>query len=101
MGIVCRPILLHNEFLPARTGKRTWDYQMFGHYDGMTCGKSFYLNDGSSFEQLFEVCAEYDSTIHPYFTQILFGLHPEEEKEEAFWKKETPFFLHDITTIFG
>lgn len=92
MGIVCRPILLHNEFLPARTGTRNWEYQMFGHYDGMSYEKSFCLDETCSFERLFEVCAEYDSAIRPYFTQILFGFHPEKKKEEEFWKKDAPFF---------
>ncbi len=37
---ICRPIILHNEFLPACTGERIWEYRAFGHYDGITVKES-------------------------------------------------------------
>lgn len=42
MGIVCRPILLHNEFFSAIPGKRQWDYQVLGYYDGITIMNNIY-----------------------------------------------------------
>ena len=30
MSMECRPILLHNEFLPSISGPRQWDYQVLG-----------------------------------------------------------------------
>ena len=34
--MVCRPILLYNEYVPAMIGERNWKYLAFGHHDGMT-----------------------------------------------------------------
>ncbi len=31
MSMECRPILLHNEFLPSISGPRQWDYQVLGY----------------------------------------------------------------------
>ncbi len=35
MGLICRPILIYNECVPAIAGRRTWQYQVFGYHDGM------------------------------------------------------------------
>ncbi len=101
MGIVCRPVLLHNEYVPARTGKRDWNYRMFGHYDGMTLLESFPLDNAENYEKLFDTCKEYDKKEQSYFTQILFGFHTDIEKEREFWKSKMPFLytslLHHLT----
>ena len=39
MAIVCRPLIIYNEFLPAEIkGEREWEYQAFGHHDGIKIG---------------------------------------------------------------
>lgn len=39
MGMICRPLLLHNEFIPARLkdndARADWNYQVFGYHDGL------------------------------------------------------------------
>lgn len=91
MGIVCRPLLLHNEFVPAKTGERNWDYLMFGHQDGMTVGDLEVFGDASSYASLFDFCQKYENEKHDYFTQIMFCFHANEERENAFWEDEKPF----------
>lgn len=91
MGIVCRPVLLHNEFVPAKTGKRDWDYRMFGHQDGMTVGDCILFHNASNYVELFDVCQSYEKERHDYFTQILFGFHTDVDKESAFWEDDKPF----------
>lgn len=90
--MICRPILLHNEFMPARYGKRDWHYQILGYHDGMTIEDGFEIQDVSSFKEMFKQCVEYeDKKMHPYFTQFLFGFHPDKKKDEEFWNSEYIF----------
>lgn len=90
MGIVCRPILLYNEFLPAKTGDRKWDYHLLGHYDGMELGEPFEKSHCDSFHEMFNISVEVGGESE-YFTQTLFGLFTEREREKEFWKSELPF----------
>lgn len=99
MSILCRPILLHNEFLPAIAGRRKWDYQVLGHYDGITIKNNIENITGfCSLYQLFELCARYEGgdegneiNSNSYFTQFVFGFHFDKKKEELFWKSTLPF----------
>ena len=90
--MICRPILLHNEFMPAKPGIRHWGYRMFGHYDGMTQGESFLIENSSSLQNIFDIYVRYENACeHPYFTQFLFGFHPDKDKDKEFWKTDYSF----------
>lgn len=99
MGIICRPLLLHNEYVPVKKGDRAWDYCMFGHYDGMTVGEPFELKDLAKLEKLFEICASHDIKQQDYFTQIMFGFHSDREKESAFWNDEKAFLYISLLQV--
>ncbi|MBR2409063.1 MAG: hypothetical protein IKB07_08965 [Lachnospiraceae bacterium] len=92
MGTVCRPLLLYNEFLPAEISdrERDWDYQAFGHYDGISIEGRVILKDMSDLSSLFEKSKDYE-TSGSYFTHVLWGLYGNEEEEEAFWRIDAPF----------
>jgi len=94
MAIVCRPLHLYNEFLPAeiKTG-REWEYQAFGHHDGISIGKRILLNDAGSFEYLFDYSVKYEME-ESYFNQIVWGIHEDVEREKAFWEQEDYPFLY-------
>ncbi len=84
--MICRPLLLHNEFMPAITGERNWDYRVLGYHDGMTVKNSIILEDTNSFAEIFRTCVAYEEeAIHPFFTQFLFGFHPDEKTDRRFW----------------
>lgn len=84
--MICRPLLLHNEFMPAITGERNWDYRVLGYHDGMTVKNSIILEDANSFSEIFRTCVAYEKeAMHPFFTQFLFGFHPDAERDRLFW----------------
>lgn len=89
--MICRPILLHNEFMPAKPGMRKWDYRAWGYHDGITIGKSIEISNSASMKEIFELCVNNEEEMNPYFTQFLFGFHTDKAKEEEFWKNELPF----------
>ena len=88
---ICRPIILHNEFLPASTGERTWDYRTFGHYDGITVKESICIERYEKLKPLFDKCLKYEEDCFMYSSQTLLGFHTKTEKEEQFWREELPF----------
>ena len=90
--IVCRPLHLYNEFLPAELKEgRNWEYQAFGHHDGISVGNCIFLDDASDFQNLFDYCVKYEMQ-ESYFNQIVWGFHENSEREAAFWNdKEYPF----------
>lgn len=90
MGLVCRPILMYNEYVPAIAGRRTWQYQVLGYHDGMDIGKPIYIDRTKSFQQLYDVYVQEDQAID-YSFQIYYGLHEDDGEEELFWEKETIF----------
>lgn len=89
--MICRPILLHNEFMPTKTGERKWDYRVFGYHDGMTIKESIEFNKSASLKEIFELCVNNEEAMQPYFTQFLFCFHPDKDSEDRFWKCELPF----------
>lgn len=91
MSMECRPILLHNEFLPAISGPRQWDYQVLGYYDGITVLENTVIECTGRLKNLFDICAEYEGEERPYLTQFLFGFHSGSKNEEQFWKNKYPF----------
>lgn len=88
---ICRPIILHNEFLPASTGERTWEYRAFGHYDGITVKTSICIEKYENLKPLFDVCLQSEEESCMYFSQTLLGFHSKTEEEEQFWEKKLPF----------
>lgn len=84
--MICRPLLLHNEFMPAITGERNWDYRVLGYHDGMTVKDRIIVENTKSFSEIFRTCVTYENeAMHPFFTQFLFGFHPDEERDRLFW----------------
>lgn len=88
---ICRPIILHNEFLPASTGERTWEYRAFGHYDGITVKDSIYIEKYEKLKPLADVSLQSEEDSFMYFSQTLLGFHSKTEEEEQFWEKKLPF----------
>lgn len=88
---ICRPIILHNEFLPACTGKRTWEYRAFGHYDGITVKDSIPIERYENLSSLFDICLENEEDNFMYFSQTLLGFHADTEEEKKFWERKLPF----------
>ncbi len=44
---ICRPFVLHNDFLPpSREVHQDWDYLSYGYYDGISVGKNLF-SDGT------------------------------------------------------
>lgn len=95
MRMICRPLLLHNEFIPARLNdndaREDWNYQVFGYHDGITVKKSFPVRSVGDLEKVFKTYADYESELHPYFTQFLFGFTDCSERDRKFWADEAPF----------
>ena len=89
--MVCRPILLHNEYVPAMIGARDWKYLAFGHHDGMTIEDAVCMDTVDSLEKLFLMTAKYEGEQYDYSTQFYFAFHNDEEKERAFWNIDIPF----------
>ncbi|MDE7199251.1 MAG: hypothetical protein K2O15_10255 [Lachnospiraceae bacterium] len=88
---ICRPIILHNEFLPACTGKRTWRYRAFGHYDGITVKESIPIEKYENLRLLFDICLENEEDNFMYFSQTLLGFHADTAEEKQFWERKLPF----------
>lgn len=101
MAFICRPILLYSEFIPTITGTRTWEYQAFGHYDGIDVKERVVLQDGSSYEKLFQIYREYEEELNSYFTQMLVGFYEDEKAECAFWNEEAPILYLTLLQIKG
>lgn len=91
MGMICRPILLHNEYVPAITGKREYEYLVLGHHDGMTIGEAFPLENPGFFEKIFLFNAKYEGRLSQYSTQFFYGFHGDAVAEKAFWESKLPF----------
>ena len=89
--MLCRPIMLHNEFVPAMIGERNWDYQVLGSYDGITVCESFDIPWEFDFKKIFDICLKHEGEMHPYFTQFLFAFSENTEKENKFWKADFPY----------
>lgn len=104
---ICRPIILHNEFLPACTGKRTWEYRAFGHYDGITVKESISVESYENLRKLFAECLKNEEDNFMYFSQTLLGFHEDTEAEKEFWKyqfnvtEEKYAYLNDINQLNG
>lgn len=69
MSIECRPILLHNEFLPSISGPRQWDYQVLGYYDGITVLENTVIECTGKLKNLFDICVKYEGEERPYRTE--------------------------------
>lgn len=91
--MICRPILLHNEFLPAIVGRRKWKYLALGHHDGMTIENAFLIDSSSFYKSLFFLNAQYEGQKSDYSTQFFFGFHNDGETESTFWKYDAPFIF--------
>lgn len=91
MKSVCRAILLHNEFVPAIEGERDWEYQVLGHYDGMTVKEAVTTRSAEFLKQMFQINAQYEGEKADYSTQCFWGFHSEPEKEGRFWSCKMPF----------
>lgn len=91
MGIICRPILLHNEYVPSIVGERKYPYIVFGHHDGMTIEEAISTDTTGSFEEIFSLNAQYEGKESNYSTQFFFGFHDNNEIEKQFWKSDFPF----------
>ncbi len=90
MGLICRPILMYNEYVPAITGKRKWQYQVLGHHDGMDVRAPDYIETTESFQSVFDKHMQIDEAMD-YATQAYFGLHNDDGQEIEFWEEETVF----------
>lgn len=101
MAFYCRPILLFSEFMPAIVGERTWEYQAFGHYDGIDIEAHIVLQSASSFGELFQKCVEYENRMNRYSTQWLFGFYEDEKKEQKFWKADYPILYLTLLQFKG
>lgn len=101
MDIVCRPILLHNEFVPAIVGDREWGYQVLGHHDGMTVKAPQLLDNTNSFAEVFHTNAEIEGEKADYSTQSFFGFHFDKNKEAEFWEKDMPFVFVSFLQFMG
>ena len=99
MAIVCRPLIIYNEFLPAEIkGEREWEYQAFGHHDGIKIGDSVVFDCAQQLDVLFDKSVEYEiEEGQSYFTQVFWGIHESEIEEAAFWKDKDEFpFLYIV-----
>lgn len=93
MGMICRPILLHNEYVPAIVGERDYEYLVLGHHDGMTVEETFSIGTDESFEKTFFLKARYEGRKSDYSTQFFFGFHQDQEMDKVFWESDYPFTL--------
>lgn len=91
MGMICRPVLLHNEYVPSIVGKRDYEYLVLGHHDGMTIEEAIPIDMAGTFEEIFSLNARYEGTLSNYSTQFFFGFHEDNDIERNFWKKDLPF----------
>lgn len=90
MGIVCRSINMYNEYVPAISGQREWQYQVLGHHDGMEVCAPVYINTINSFQSLYNECIE-NEQVMDYAVQKFYGLHEDDGREEEFWNEKYIF----------
>lgn len=91
MSMICRPILLHNEYVPAITGKREYKYLVLGHHDGMTVGDALPIDTTGSFEKIFSFNTKFGGQKSDYSTQFFYGFHKSNDDEKSFWESSLPF----------
>lgn len=99
--MICRPILLHNEFVPAICGQREWEFQVLGHHDGMTVGDIIHMETTDSFDGLFRLNAKYEGQRSDFSTQFYWGFHYDEKREKKFWDYVTPFVFVSFLQFTG
>lgn len=91
MAMIGRPILFHNEYVPAIIGRREYKYLVLGHHDGMTVGKAFVIDPKESFGRVFVFNVESEGQKSDYSTQFFYGFHEEDVNEQLFWESSFPF----------
>lgn len=90
MRLVCRPLLMYNEYVPAIAGKRTWKYQVLGHHDGMDVLEAIYMDIAELYQKLYNEYMQRDQDLD-YADQAYYGLHDDDGREEAFWDRKSIF----------
>lgn len=90
MRLVCRPIIMYNEYVPAIAGERTWQYQVLGHHDGMNVLEPVYMDIGELYQKLYNKYTQQDHELD-YADQAYYGLHDDDGKEETFWNRKSIF----------
>lgn len=90
MRIVCRPIDMYNEYVPAIAGQREWQYQVLGRHDGMKICEPVYINTINSFQSIYNGRIK-NEQVMDYAVQTFYGLHEDDGKEEEFWSEKFIF----------
>lgn len=90
---ICRPIILHNDFLPpVREEHKDWGYLSFGYNDGVSIGENLFENGKCDFSALWKYYVGHGQSLDgSCSSQILWGLRCETEEGEEikdcdFWK---------------
>lgn len=100
MRNICRPFVLHNDFLPPDSGvHEDWDYLAFGYYDGISIGENLFKDNEFSLNLLWDYEKERLKKLEgKYSEKIIFGFRSENDsytnahiKDEIFWNQETEY----------
>ena len=100
MRNICRPFVLHNDFLPPDSGPHEdWDYLAFGYYDGISIGENLFKDKEVSLNLLWDYEKERLKKLEgKYSEKIIFGFRSENDsytnayvKDEIFWNQETEY----------
>lgn len=98
---ICRPFILHNDFLPPAEGAHDdWAYISYGYYDGVSVGENLFDQGRVDLRSLWEYSVERSSAMSGQFLeQTIFGFRSDEdEQQEAdFWadksREQYPFLF--------
>ena len=81
MRNICRPFVLHNDFLPPDSGPHEdWDYLAFGYYDGISIGENLFKDKEVSLNLLWDYEKERLKKLEgKYSEKIIFGFRSEND----------------------
>ncbi|EOT27077.1 hypothetical protein C805_01181 [Eubacterium sp. 14-2] len=98
---ICRPFILHNDFLPpSREVHQDWDYLSYGYYDGISVGKNLFSEGAIDLKRLWKYSVERSTLMTGKCQeQVIFGFRSDEDErwENSFWdenvQKKYPFLF--------
>ena len=95
---ICRPITFYNNFVPAVSIERSWEYCAFGAFDGVQIHNAILSKKASNIlTEILEHQNDFSKELEGKYTaQTIYAIcHDDEQKEKAFWEDDVtkPFIF--------
>lgn len=112
MNNICRPFVLHNDFLPPIPRvHENWDFLSFGYNDGLSVGGNLFIGscDSCNFQLMWEYQVKHEKKVgNGCSSHILWGVRCEDEqnvgvRDADFWKEKSdyPFLFVSLFQLTG